>query len=178
MENIQEIWKDIPNYEGYYQVSNLGNVKSLSRIVKNGWGTRTVCGKILKNLVNTTKGYLVVRLSKIGLVKTKQIHQLVAEAFLNHSQKGHKLVVNHKNFNRQDNRLENLEIVTQRENTNQKHKKSKSKYIGVTWHKRVNKWTAQILYKRKNIHLGCFNNEIDAHNAYQNKLKEILTKTL
>ena len=180
MENIQEIWKDIPNYEGYYQVSNLGNVKSLSRIVKNGLGTITVCGKILKNLVNTTNGYLVVNSSKIGLVKTKQIHQLVAEAFLNHSQKGHKLVVNHKNFNRQDNRLENLEIITNRENTNKKHKKSKSKskYIGVTWHKRANKWTAQILYKRKNIHLGCFNNEIDAHNAYQNKLKEILTKTL
>ena len=74
--------------------------------------------------------------------------------------------------------IENLEIITNRENTNKKHKKSKSKYIGVTWHKRVNKWTAQILYKRKNIHLGCFNNEIDAHNAYQNKLKEILTNTL
>ena len=175
MENIQEIWKDIPNYEGYYQVSNLGNVKSLARF--NNLGKR-VKERVLKNLVNTTNGYLVVNLSKIGLVKTKQIHQLVAEAFLNHSQKGHKLVVNHKNFNRQDNRLENLEIVTQRENTNKKHKKSKSKYIGVTWHKRVNKWTAQILYKRKNIHLGCFNNEIDAHNAYQNKLKEILTKTL
>lgn len=175
MENIQEIWKDIPNYEGYYQVSNLGNVKSLARF--NNLGKR-VKERVLKNLVNTTNGYLVVNLSKIGLVKTKQIHQLVAEAFLNHSKKGHKLVVNHKNFNRQDNRLENLEIITNRENTNKKHKKSKSKYIGVTWHKRVNKWTAQILYKRKNIHLGCFNNEIDAHNAYQNKLKEILTKTL
>ena len=175
MENIQEIWKDIPNYEGYYQVSNLGNVKSLARF--NNLGKR-VKERVLKNLVHTTKGYLVVRLSKIGLVKTKQIHQLVAEAFLNHKPNGHKLVVNHKNFNREDNRVENLEIITNRENTNKKHKKSKSKYIGVTWHKRVNKWTAQILYKRKNIHLGCFNNEIDAHNAYQNKLKEILTKTL
>ena len=175
MENIQEIWKDIPNYEGYYQVSNLGNVKSLARF--NNLGKR-VKERVLKNLVNTTNGYLVVNLSKIGLVKTKQIHQLVAEAFLNHKPNGHKLVVNHKNFNREDNRVENLEIITNRENTNKKHKKSKSKYIGVTWHKRVNKWTAQILYKRKNIHLGCFNNEIDAHNAYQNKLKEILTKTL
>ena len=175
MENIQEIWKDIPNYEGYYQVSNLGNVKSLARF--NNLGKR-VKERVLKNLVNTTNGYLVVNLSKIGLVKTKQIHQLVAEAFLNHKPNGHKLVVNHKNFNREDNRVENLEIITNRENTNKKHKKSKSKYIGVTWHKRANKWTAQILYKRKNIHLGCFNNEIDAHNAYQNKLKEILTKTL
>ena len=175
MENIQEIWKDIPNYEGYYQVSNLGNVKSLARF--NNLGKR-VKERVLKNLVNTTKGYLVVRLSKIGLVKTKQIHQLVAESFLNHKPNGHKLVVNHINFDKKDNRLENLEIITNRENTNKKHKKSKSKYIGVTWHKRANKWTAQILYKRKNIHLGCFNNEIDAHNAYQNKLKEILTKTL
>ena len=173
MENIQEIWKDIPNYEGYYQVSNLGNVKSLSRIVKNGWGTRTVCGKILKNLVNTTKGYLVVRLSKIGLVKTKQIHQLVAEAFLNHSQKGHKLVVNHKNFNRQDNRVENLEIVTQRENTNRAHIKSSSKYVGVSWHKGSKKWMSRIVINGKRKHLGYFFEEIEASNAYQNALLAI-----
>ena len=173
MENIQEIWKDIPNYEGYYQVSNLGNVKSLSRIVKNGLGTRTVCGKILKNLVNTTNGYLVVNLSKIGLVKTKQIHQLVAEAFLNHSQKGHKLVVNHKNFNRQDNRLENLEIVTQRENANLKRFKSSSEYVGVNWYKRLNKWVAKIWVNGKKKHLGYFINEYDAHLAYQKALNEL-----
>ena len=175
MENIQEIWKDIPNYEGYYQVSNLGNVKSLARF--NNLGKR-VKERVLKNLVNTTNGYLVVNLSKIGLVKTKQIHQLVAEAFLNHSQKGHKLVVNHKNFNRQDNRVENLEIVTQRENTNRAHIKSSSKYVGVSWHKGRKKWMSRIVINGKRKHLGYFFEEIEASNAYQNKLKEILTKTL
>ena len=173
MENIQEIWKDIPNYEGYYQVSNLGNVKSLSRIVKNGWGTRTVCGKILKNLVNTTKGYFQIRIGKNGSCKTKQIHQLVAEAFLNHKPNGHKLVVNHINFDKKDNRLENLEIVTQRENANLKRFKSSSEYVGVNWYKRLNKWVAKIWVNGKKKHLGYFINEYDAHLAYQKALKEI-----
>ena len=175
---MEEIWKDIPNYEGYYQASNLGRIKSLSRIVlRKGKYPFMSKEKVLKPAL-IPLGYCQIVLHKNGIKKGKSIHSLVAESFLNHKPNGHKLVVNHKNFNREDNRVENLEIITNRENTNQKHKKSKSKYIGVTWHKRVNKWTAQILYKRKNIHLGCFNNEIDAHNAYQNKLKEILTKTL
>ena len=170
MENIQEIWKDIPNYEGYYQVSNLGNVKSLARF--NNLGKR-VKEKILKNFVNTTNGYLDVNLSKIGLVKTKRIHQLVAEAFLNHSQKGHKLVVNHKNFNRQDNRVENLEIVTQRENANKAHIKSSSKYVGVSWHKGRKKWMSRIVINGKRKHLGYFFEEIEASNAYLNALLAI-----
>ena len=170
MENIQEIWKDIPNYEGYYQVSNLGNVKSLARF--NNLGKR-VKERVLKNLVNTTKGYLVVNLSKIGLVKTKQIHQLVAESFLNHKPNGHKLVVNHKNFNRQDNRVENLEIVTQRENANRAHIKSSSKYVGVSWHKGSKKWMSRIVINGKRKHLGYFFEEIEASNAYQNALLAI-----
>jgi hypothetical protein len=73
MQNT-EIWKDVPNYDGFYQVSNLGNVKSFYK--KNE--------KILKQGINRY-GYKFVSLSKNNKQKTIKTHQLVAMAFLNHT---------------------------------------------------------------------------------------------
>jgi hypothetical protein len=166
MQNEQkEIWKDIPGYEGLYQASNLGNIKSLNYNKKGN-------EHILKNSFSQGK-YFQVTLHKDGKQKTFKSHQLVAMAFLGHKICGMKLVVNHKNFIRTDNRVENLEIVTSRENANQKHLKSSSKYTGVSWEESRKKWVAQIIINRKVVKLGRFKNEIDASNAYQNKLKEI-----
>lgn len=77
-------------------------------------------------------GYFQVALLKNGIEKRFKVHQLVAMCFLNHKPCGMNLVVNHINFNRNDNRIDNLEIVTARENANLKHIKSSSKYLGVT----------------------------------------------
>lgn len=99
----QEIWKDVPGYAGRYQVSDQGRVRSI--------GT----GRVLSpNLMN--HGYVCVHLYSGGkrtrVVKT--IHQLVAQAFLPNP---HQYIeVNHKNFSRHDNRVENLEWVTRRQN--------------------------------------------------------------
>lgn len=158
-----EIWKTIKDFEDY-QISNLGNVKSFKYKEE----------RILKKGINTTGYYFVILSNKKGL-KNKTIHKLVAENFLNHTSCGYELVVNHINFNKLDNRLNNLEVVTQRENSNKKHIKSKSKYVGVYWNKKLNKWTSSIYLKPKNVHLGVFENEYDAHLSYQNKLKEITT---
>jgi len=158
----KEIWKDVPDYEGVYQVSNLGNVKSFKR--NNP--------KILKACLDTP-GYKYVVLSKNNKTKNKRVHTLVAEAFLGHVVCGQKLVVNHINFSRIDNRVDNLEIVTNRENTNKKHIKSVSKYVGVTWSKDNAKWRAQIQIGYNKKHLGYFSNEEDAYNAYQAVLKEL-----
>ena len=170
---MEEIWKDIPNYEGYYQSSNLGRIKSLSRIVlRKGKYPFMSKEKVLKPAL-IPLGYYQIVLHKNGIKKGKSIHSLVAESFLNHKPNGHKLVVNHKNFNREDNRVENLEIITNRENTNKKHIKSYSKYVGVSFYKRVNKWTAQIWVNGKKKNLGYFENEYDAHLAYQKALNEL-----
>lgn len=171
---MEEIWKDIPKYEGHYQASNLGRIKSLQRKRKHpsGTGTTTVKERILKAAVSPM-GYLTLRLSKDGKKKTLTVHKLVAMAFLNHTPCGHKMVVNHINFNKQDNRVCNLEIVTQRENANRKHLKSTSDFVGVYWAKGKNKWGSSIILNGKQKHLGYFKKEIEAHNAYQNKLKEI-----
>lgn len=169
-----EIWRDVKDFEGYYQVSNLGRVKGLERKVNHPkGGLRTLKEAHLKACLNAY-GYPVVILCKNGKNATRTVHQLVAESFLDYKQCGMKLVTNHINFNRQDNRVENLEIVTNRENTNQKHLKSSSKYVGVHWNNLAQKWKSSIRFNGKRKHLGYFINEIDAHNAYQKELKSLL----
>lgn len=167
-----EIWKDIPDYEGLYQVSNLGRVKSLHRLDARG---RVIAERILKPTYNNQKEYLYTSIYRKGIRKTYQIHQLVAITFLNHKPSFMKKIINHINFKRQDNRLSNLEIVTPRENGNKKHLKSTSKYVGVSWCNTKNKWRSRIHYNKKMVFIGYFDNEIDAHQAYQNKLKQIIS---
>ena len=94
-------------------------------------------------------GYFNVGLSKDGVQKRYQVHQLVSIAFLNHKPNGFEKVVNHKNFDKLDNRLENLEIVSNRENSNQKHIKSSSSYTGVNWDSRKKKWISKIHINNK-----------------------------
>jgi len=157
---MEEIWKDVPEYEGLYQVSNFGRVK---RITTN---------KILK-LNKRGFHYLGTSLCKNGVVKSIYIHHLVAKAFLNHKSCGHKYVVDHINDDPTDNRLENLQIVSQRFNTFKTQTKYTSKYKGVSWSKSSNKWTASIWINPKRKYLGSFDCELKAHQAYQDALKKI-----
>lgn len=172
MENQKEIWKDIPNYEGYYQVSNIGRVKSLERKVK-GKGERLISEKILKPYY-TGGGYDAVALMKNGIKKTSQIHKLVAIAFLGHKPCGHNQVVDHIDNNKLNNRLDNLQLTTQRHNLSKDRKGGTSKYTGVSWDRNANKWVAKIRLNGKNNHLGLFENEIEASKAYQDRLKIII----
>jgi len=160
-----EIWQSVENYPKY-QVSNLGNIKSLNY-------NKTGKEKLLK-LTKGNHGYLYVNLCKDGIAKPITVHQLVAITFLNHKPLKFDYVVNHKDFNKLNNSVHNLEIVTNRENSNQKHLKSSSKYTGVSWHKKLKKWRSVIYLNGNNKHLGYFESELEAHEAYKNKLKEIV----
>lgn len=102
-----EIWKPVPGYEGYYQVSSLGRVKR----IKGGKGT--VSGSILKNSI-TNCGYFNVGLSVNSKLKIVGVHRLVAEAFIPNPD--NKPEVNHINGDKQDNRIVNLEWSTRSEN--------------------------------------------------------------
>lgn len=108
---MEEIWKSIPGYEGSYEVSNMGNVRSLDRIVlmKNG-RSRFQKGRVLKT--SGGKNYILVT---IGVVNYA-VHRLVACLFVPNPQ--NLPVVNHKDENRFNNRADNLEWCTQRYNTN------------------------------------------------------------
>lgn len=143
-----------------YQVSNLGNVKNVKK------------ERLLKQTLHS-KGYLMVNLSNKGKTKTHQVHQLVAIAFLGHKPCGLTLVVNHINFNRLNNNVKNLEIVTNRENTNRKHLPSSSKYTGAYFIKKTGKWLSRICINGKGTHIGLFKTELEASEAYQKELKKI-----
>ena len=163
MEN--EIWKDVIGYEGLYEVSNLGRVKSLGN-------NKTKKERILKPGKNSV-GYLHVSLYKNKTPLSRTIHQLVSESFLNHKSCFYELVVDHINNNKLDNRVENLQIVTARENVYKTKDKYSSKYKGVTWHKSGKKWVSRITINGKNTYLGYFVNEQEASQAYQNALATI-----
>ena len=120
---MEEIWKDIEGYEGIYQVSNLGNVKSLDRTVKYTKWQYKLCkvveckhlvkGKTMIPWLNDT-GYLVVDLSSKGKTRSYLVHRLVAQAFIDNPE--NKPEVNHKDGNRQNPEASNLEWVTSSEN--------------------------------------------------------------
>ena len=170
----KEIWKDIPGYEGLYQVSNLGNVKSLDReVIRKDGRVYFFEGKILKKNKGT-KGYLCVNLYKKSK-KHFKIHKLVAMAFLNHTPCGYKIVVDHINNINTDNRVENLQLTSNRENASKDRNNTSSKYTGVSWSKSKNKWRSYITINNKLKHLGYFKDEELAKLAYIKEL-EILNK--
>lgn len=110
---MEIIWKDIPGYEGLYQVSNEGEIKSLSRKVKNKNNVdKNIKERIMKKQL-ADMGYYKIGLSDYnGVKKNHYIHRLVLSAFLYDSDK----VVNHRDGIKTNNRLENLEYVTHKEN--------------------------------------------------------------
>lgn len=154
-----EIWKDIENYEGLYQVSNFGRIKSLNHMASNGIKDIMYKGRILKPFLDGKKNYLEVCLSKNNLKKKYLVHRLVAETFLENEY--NKREVNHKDGNKQNNCVDNLEWVTSKENKHHayengyydtykfRHRKSlkNSKKItikGVT--KSLYKWSKELNY--------------------------------
>lgn len=168
---MEEIWKDIPGYEGLYQASNMGQVKSLDRIIERGKGTMHIKNKILKPGLMKT-GYLSVVLCKDKKTRTFPVHILVAMTFLEHIPCGFKIVVDHIVENdKLNNRLDNLQLITNRENVSKDKKGGTSKHIGVHWNIKLNKWVSEIRINGKRKYLGGFDNELEAAKAYQQALK-------
>lgn len=161
----KEIWKDINGYNGMYKVSNLGRVKSIKR-------KGVVNDRLLK--LNNSDGYLKVELFTKGNRETIRVHQLVAESFLGHIRCGFKLVINHIDFDKHNNTVSNLEITTVRRNTDRKHLISSSKYVGVSWCNRGNKWRSCIKVNGKLEHLGYFKKELDASECYIKRLNAVI----
>jgi DNA-binding Xre family transcriptional regulator len=111
---MEEIWKDIEGYEGIYQVSSLGRVKSLARVITRSTGADySVIERILKT-ANNPSGYEVAILSTNGKMYPVTVHRLVAKAFIPNPE--NKETINHKNGVKTDNRVSNLEWHTRSEN--------------------------------------------------------------
>ena len=111
---MNEKWKMIKGYKGLYEVSNYGRIRSLERMAqRRGQSPKPVSNRILKPILSS-RGYLKCSLSKRGRVRVIYVHRIVLETFNGISST--KTVTNHKNFNQKDNRITNLEWVTQKEN--------------------------------------------------------------
>ena len=162
-----EIWMDIPNYEGYYQVSNMGRVKSFHKkepriLVQNYDG----------------RGYYYVKLMMKGKNKDPKIHKLVAICFLDHKPDGHNIVIDHINDDSLDNRACNLQLVSPRFNGHKRKLNSSSKYKGVSWSKVMKKWLAAISINKKVNRLGYFETEEEAARVYQEALSKLNEPTI
>lgn len=126
----KKIWKPIKDYEDYYEISNMGNVRSKKRVVRGRNNYHYKKGRLLNFTINHD-GYAVYRLSKFCKRRSFLAHRLVCIAFLDNKQ--NKPCVNHINEIKTDNRVDNLEWCTPKENTNHgscidKIKESKKKY--------------------------------------------------
>jgi hypothetical protein len=154
---MQEVWKPVVGYEGIYEVSNLGRVKSYVKY-KDG---------IILNMSLNSTGYPRVCLKG----RFYNTHVIIAKTFLNYtSTKG--FVIDHIDDDKTNNSVDNLQIVTHRYNIT-KSKKGTSKYTGVHWDKNNKKWKSAIQINGVIKTLGSFDCELKAHLAYQNKLKEV-----
>jgi len=153
-----EIWKTIDGYEDY-QVSSLGNVKSLKQSKE----------RILKLTIDD-KGYKRVGFCFKGTRKIFKVHKLVAMSFHGHIPNGYNIVVDHINNNKLDNRAINIQLISMRENASKDRVGGSSSFVGVSWCKKHRKWQSFIRFNERKIRLGHFDKEIDAADAYKKAL--------
>lgn len=163
-------WKDILGYEGIYQINEYGFVKSLSRVINNNGsysGKIKKNERILKHSINRY-GYCVITLQKNGVRAFKSIHRLVAETFIDNPNNYKE--VNHKDLNKTNNHISNLEWCNRSQNINHYYNNSykTSKYKGISYSLERNKWCAYVDFNKKRISLGRFNSEDEAYD-YRNK---------
>ena len=150
-----ENWIELKEYNGKYFVSDLGRIKIIN---KNG------TEKITFGYISNTNQYYKIGLYSNGKTKTYEVHKLVAMCFLNHTPNGLKLVVDHIDNDKLNNKVYNLQIVSHRLNT-QKNRINQNNILGI---KRNNgKFEASIKINGKKIYLGLFNTDIEAGAIYQ-----------
>lgn len=163
-----EIWRDVVGYEGFYQVSNFGNIKSCEReleyTLKGKTGKKIIGGQIMYKHLNMN-GYHQIGLTKNNKRRTYTVHILVGKAFYNNTYKDG-LVIDHKNNIKTDNRVENLQVITHRDNIT-KSKVNNLKMTGVYPSKNGKRYRSKIMVNNKTLHLGVYNTPEEAYEAYK-----------
>lgn len=163
-----EIWKPIPGYEGIYEISSWGNVRSLERWQKiRGNSIRLQPSKLLS--INYTGVYPQICLSKNNQKKSFRVHLIVDFVFFDIVD--YDYIINHKDLNKKNNYYKNIERINHRENTSHYFKNNfekTSKFTGVSYDKSKPKrpWVASFRYNKKCVKLGNFESEEEAHQVY------------
>lgn len=167
-----EIWCDIKGFKGLYKISNMGNIISLERLV-NCKGNKKRLKKQLTVKQELLKcGYYRVTLSKNNTTKRYMVHRLVASHFLLNQNK--RKIVNHKDSNKTNNNVKNLQWTTSRGNCWHYQNSIGNKNIGVSFVKGMNRYQVSVLYNNKKNYLGSFKDKESAiikHSKFINKHK-------
>ena len=164
---MTELFKDINGYEGLYQISNFGNVRSLHTINSS---KKDASG--IRKLQTHKNGYKFICLYKNSIGKQFRIHRLVAETFIEN--KHNYSEVDHIDGNKTNNKLDNLRWCSKHQNMsfdNRKTKNSYSKFVGVSFDKNINKFKSTIKKNGVSKFLGYYLDENEASMAYQSELK-------
>ena len=171
----EEIWKEIKGFEGFYEVSNLGRVKSLTRYVKHsGGGEQILRGRILRPRHGKKNRYFGVSLQKHGVSKSHYIHSLVAEAFIS-GKKPKGFTVDHIDQDLTNNTVNNLRYCSYRENLNNRSLVSQTGYVGVSLNpdNYAKKYRARIRINYKMKELGSYHTAKEAGEAYINAKNQL-----
>jgi hypothetical protein len=166
-----ERWVSIKGYEGYYEISDKGRVKSLSR--------KRITGGILSERILTPRfdknGYVQFILYKDGVKKSFKGHHLVWEHFGNGERNGRIINIDHIDEKKANNEITNLQLLTNRSNLSKgKHKQNgSSQFTGVYKPKQIEGYQAFITINKKHKYLGRFKTEQEASEAYQDALKKL-----
>lgn len=156
-----EEWKTIPGYEGLYEISTDGRVRNLNYYRKKG--------NVQELKPRLNGGYLKIWLFKKGKGKLFRIHVLLAMTFFGYVLNNHTLLVDHINNNPLDNKLENLQIITNRENSSKDKKGNLPTGVSIIGRK----FRARIMIDGTKKHIGTFSTPEEASEAYQKELKNI-----
>ena len=159
---MKEEWKEIEGYEGRYEVSNHGRIKSHTK------------GEIIMSLGIDTGGYANVGLKLNGRT-TRTVHTLVWDCFGNQPRDGRKLQVDHIDGNKLNNQINNLQLLSNRANVTKHHKRQRNLPTGV--YRIRNKYQAKIRKGADRISLGYYDTPEDASLSYQEALNKITKQT-
>jgi hypothetical protein len=170
--SYNEEWASIEGFEEAYQVSNYGRVKSLERYVY-GKSKRKHNERIIKLMQNTSHGYPMVSLCLNGIKKSFLVHKLVAKSFL--PLNSSRTYVNHKDGDKKNCHISNLEWVSNRENTTHGIVKLSNKNIeiGIRKEKVGKPWRSSIYHNGKSVNIGKFETKELAKEAYFKKMAEL-----
>ena len=168
-----EEWRCVAEYEGLYEVSSLGRIRSLGHTTVDTKNVeRSFKGRVL-NLSTDSNGYNIKTLYLNRERCAFRLHRLIAQAFIPNP--NGLPYIDHIDGNKENNNINNLEWVTAQENTERYHSKieSSSKYNKVSFSPSHKKWIAQLLVDGKSIHIGSFDSEEEAHFAQVLSKKEL-----
>ena len=174
MENLE--WYPVlyNRLETNIEVTRCGRVRRVKKEWLNATLKKFKIGEVDFDKLKLGRGYKIVGVQIKGLkAKTARVQQLVASVFLGYKFQGHKLVVDHIDSNKLNNNLNNLRLISNRENLSKERTIKSGLPTGVSFYKPNKKYRATIVINNKQNYLGYFKTPEEASEAYQNKLNSI-----